>query len=163
MTRVFFDMDGVLAEWNTSASIEEVASPGYFRNRVPMVQMLDAAKRLIESGEVEVYILSAVYLNVYSNLDKYKWLKSYLPEVNDDNIIFVPYGEPKVNYIDSPTTEDVLVDDYTKNLYEWPGIGVKCINGINNTKGTWMCQNKPFVVANEASKAIAEKILGYCA
>ena len=39
---------------------------------------------------------------------------------------------------------DVLVDDYTKNLKEWPVFGdakfgraVKLLNGINGTNGTW--------------------------
>ena len=39
---------------------------------------------------------------------------------------------------------DVLVDDYTKNLKEWPVFGdakfgraVKLLNGINGNNGTW--------------------------
>jgi hypothetical protein len=41
---------------------------------------------------------------------------------------------------DRPIAEDdFLLDDYTKNLIDWepPGRGIKLLNGINHSRGTW--------------------------
>ena len=35
MKRVFFDMDGVLAQWQDGTPFEVVCSPGYFKNLPP--------------------------------------------------------------------------------------------------------------------------------
>ena len=76
--------------------------------------------------------------------DKITWLKEFLPEIwetypdAEEHLIFTPVGENKLDYIDNPSSADILLDDYTKNLFMWTkGIPVKCVNGINWNNGTW--------------------------
>lgn len=138
--RYFIDMDGVLAVWNTGASIEEVASPGYFRNLMPMENCVRAVRDLIQNGKA-IYILSSVFEDSHSINEKNKWLDQYLPEIPHANRLFVPYSMKKHEFLEKEMEnlkkDDVLLDDYTKNLQEWHGIGIKMLNGINNTNGTW--------------------------
>lgn len=141
--RFFIDMDGTLAKWN-NVEYEQLFEQGYYLNLAPALQFIGDVRNLIKSGE-DVYVLSC-YLtgSAYALEEKKEWLKRYLPELSEDKQIFVPDGENKAEYLRehySPiTNRDYLVDDYTKNLIEWKktgGIGIKCLNGINNTRGTW--------------------------
>lgn len=141
--RLFIDMDGTLAKWN-NVEFEQLFEQGYYRNLEPNNDILIDLNWLIEQGE-DVYILSCVLPDSKYALDEKKeWLKQYVPALSEEKYIFVPYGENKADYLKehySPiTNKDYLIDDYTKNLIEWKeygGIGVKYINGINHTRGTW--------------------------
>lgn len=134
--KLYIDMDGCLAKWNTEASIEDTFEPGYFANLEPEESLIDAVKLLSE--DYDVSILSAVYQDNHSAKDKLTWLKKnglgYL------QAIFVPYGEAKQKYIDQNYIS-ILIDDYSKNLEEWVMskncFGIKYLNGINSTKGQW--------------------------
>lgn len=141
--RIFVDMDGTLAKWN-NVEFEQLFEEGYFRNLEPNVDIVNEVRELIRQGE-NVYVLSC-YLTEsnYAKEEKQQWLKQYLPQLHNEKQIFVPFGTNKAEYLKehySPiTNEDYLVDDYTQNLLEWKqygGIGVKYLNGINHTRGTW--------------------------
>ncbi len=141
--RIFVDMDGTLAKWN-SVEYEQLFEQGYYRNLVPNQDILNDVNKLISEGE-DVYILSCVLPeSKYALEEKKVWLKQYVPQLKEEKYIFVPYGQNKADYLKehySPiTNRDYLIDDYTKNLIEWKeygGIGVKYLNGINHTRGTW--------------------------
>lgn len=141
--RFFIDMDGTLAKWN-NVEFEQLFEKGYYRNLEPNRDILDEVKTLITRNE-DIYILSCVLPeSQYAFNEKKEWLKEYLPELSEEKYIFVPYGQNKADYLKehySPiTSSDYLIDDYTKNLQEWKeygGTGVKYLNGINHTKGTW--------------------------
>lgn len=141
--RFFIDMDGTLAKWN-NVEFEQLFEQNYYRNLKPNKDILNDVNRLIEQGE-DVYILSCVLpKSQFALREKKAWLKNYLPTLTEDRYIFVPYGENKADYLKehySPiTNKDYLIDDYTKNLIDWKeygGIGVKYLNGINHTRGTW--------------------------
>lgn len=152
--RLFVDMDGTIAKWNNVA-FEDLYQEGYYKNLEPDSAILDEVKMLIELN-IDVYILSAYLPDIYDDntgelikksyalQDKQEWIEKYLPEINKDNVIFVPYGTNKAEYLKenySPVYEDdYLLDDYTNNLNEWEGYGgtgIKYRNGINGTKGTW--------------------------
>ncbi len=150
--RIFVDMDGTLALWQETP-FEEVQKPGYFKSRPAMENMIQAVKELI--GEYEIYILSAVLPDDHSQSEKNEWLDRYIPEINNRHRIFVPYGKKKADYIERPTPDDMLIDDFSINLHSWHGIGVKCMNGINGNHGTWQ-GNK--VLANADSRQIADTI-----
>ncbi len=154
--RIYVDMDGVLATWNSDKSLEEVAMPGYFRDLTPMRNVVDAIKRIIHSKQYEVYILSSV-LHDIAIRDKNYWLDTYLPEIPLINRIFVPYGQIKADYIGNLDYRDILVDDFSKNLKEWHGVGIKLLNGINGTKGTW---NGYVVNGNSNPTCIMNTIMG---
>ncbi len=141
--RIFVDMDGTLAKWN-NVEFEQLFEEGYYRNLEPNIELLNEVKTLINNGE-DVYVLSA-YLTEsdYALDDKKEWLKEHLSELSENHQVFVPYGTNKAAYLRdnySPiTNQDYLIDDYTQNLLEWKefgGIGVKYLNGINHTRGTW--------------------------
>ena len=141
--RLFIDMDGTIVVWNGDASFEEVAAPGYFSNIAPMNNSLMAVKYLVTemSDKYEIFILSSVFEDGHSVRDKNIWLDKYLPEIDANHRIFVPYSRTKRDYVREVTgaiyDSDVLVDDFTKNLAAWHGVGIKILNGINGSKGTW--------------------------
>lgn len=155
---IFVDMDGTLNEFNKEASLEEVSSAGYFRNRPPFFNMVNAIKRLNKIGNNDIYILSSVFVDEHSIEDKNTWLDKYLPDIDRDHRIYVPYGYSKSKYIENlgiSSRKSILIDDFTKNLNDWPGIGIKYLNGINNTKKTW----EGFVVNGKAKEDIIYKTL----
>jgi len=133
---IYVDMDGVLARWNSDASLEETYLPGYFLARDPEPVVIGAIKLLKGMG-MDVRILSSAYNNGYATVEKASWLEKN--ELGDLPRCFVPYGERKADYIDQDNI-NVLIDDYSKNLHEWKAegnVGFKFYNGINGNHGTW--------------------------
>lgn len=132
---IYCDMDGVLAKWNTSASLEDTYEPGYFREREADESALRLIRLLVEHG-CPVTILSSAYVEGTARKDKRDWLIAN--GLGDLPYVFVPYGKPKGDYIEE---KGVLLDDFSHNLHDWeqtPGmVGVKYYNGINGTKGSW--------------------------
>lgn len=146
MFRVFFDMDGTLAEWKAAKEPEDLYEKDYFLSLKPYQSVVEAAWKLYESGEAEVFILSAVLADSrYAISEKDAWLDEYLSFVDVDHRLYVESSVPKrLRVPGGVRMTDVLVDDYTKNLKEWPVFGdakfgraVKLLNGINGTNGTW--------------------------
>lgn len=79
MFRVFFDMDGTLAEWKAAKEPEDLYEKDYFLSLKPYQSVVEAAWKLYESGEAEVFILSAVLADSrYAISEKNAWLDEYL-------------------------------------------------------------------------------------
>ena len=156
--RVFIDMDGVLAEWLES-SIEEVTSKGYFKNLPVIENVVEAVNLLIKREEFEIFILSSVFNDDHSISEKQVWLNNNgLTTISAKNRLFVPYGMTKSLYISKMMglrEDDVLLDDFTYNLKEWHGTGIKMLNGINGTNGTW----NGYIVRNNMTSSTLEKQL----
>ena len=144
--RIFVDFDGTLAEFKKGTPLEVVGSKGY-------TLTLDAIKGMTESvnfladeevsplaEECEWYLLSAV-LNKDCEEDKNEWVDKEAPSIKRTHRLFVPYGTPKSEFLKEngiePSPSDILLDDFSENLRAWHGVGVKVLNGINNTHGTW--------------------------
>lgn len=140
--RLFVDMDGTLAVFTPVDELETLYEKGYFLNLKPHENVVAAIKEIItKHPEVEVNILSA-YLSdsKYALEEKNKWLDKYLPEIDSKHRVFVPCGTDKKEGIPNGVSkDDFLLDDYTKNLNDWqpPARGIKLLNGINHTRGTW--------------------------
>ena len=155
MTKIYFDMDGVLAEFQKEKSIEEVAQPGYFRTVKVMENMFKAFMELYNDPGFDVKVLSSV-LHKTAAEDKFAWLQTLLDnQIRREDCIFVPYGEKKSDYILNPSVHDVLIDDFSLNLHQWHGIGIKCLNGINGTKGSW----NGYVVKSSAKPHIIRRTI----
>lgn len=140
--RLFVDMDGTLAVFTPLDTLEKLYEKGYFLNQAPHQNVVEAVRDIIVNHpEIEVNILSA-YLtdSLYALVEKNEWLDRYLPEIDQAHRVFVPCGSDKKEGIKGGVREtDFLLDDYTKNLVDWepPGRGIKLLNAINHTKGTW--------------------------
>ncbi len=141
--RLFVDMDGTLAEFRQVSALEELYERGYFAQLPPQQNVVDAVRLLIGSAPtVEIFILSSVLFDSrFAMEEKNGWLNEFLPEVDRAHRIFLPCGESKAGYVPRNLREsDCLLDDYTKNLEDWSragGRGVKLLNGINHTHGSW--------------------------
>ena len=142
MTRIFFDMDGVLAEYR-QVPVEEYLRKGYFSELAPQTEALNALADLAQDPRYEVHTLSAVYAeNPYAESEKREWLRKNLPEQALRNLksLFCFCGESKADAVPGgirPT--DILVDDYNANLRDWQekGVAIKLLNGINDRHGSW--------------------------
>lgn len=143
--RLYVDLDGTAAEFKQVDTLETLYEKGYFLNLKPNMNVINAVKIIATTHpEIEIYTLSAVLSDSQYALDeKNAWLDTYLPEIDQKHRLFPSCGENKMNYvfekIGEVSARDCLLDDYTKNLLEWepPGKGVKALNGINHTRGTW--------------------------
>lgn len=164
--RLFVDMDGTLAEFKTVDTLETLYEKDYFINLKPNENVLGAIKQLIADNDFDVYILSAYLTDSrYALEEKNAWLDKYLPELPQEKRLFVPCGTDKSVAVPGLIRpDDYLLDDYTKNLSEWepPARGIKLINGINHTKGTWQGDKIQFTHApEELSSMISDVMKGW--
>ena len=164
--RLFVDMDGTLAEFKTVDTLETLYEKDYFINLKPNENVLGAIKQLIADNDIDVYILSAYLTDSrYALEEKNAWLDKYLPELPQEKRLFVPCGTDKrVAVPGLIRPDDYLLDDYTKNLSEWepPARGIKLINGINHTNGTWQGDKIQFTHApEELSSMISDVMKGW--
>lgn len=140
--RLFVDMDGTLAVFTPVDELETLYQKGYFRNLAPHKNVVESVRHIINNHpEIEVRILSA-YLtdSQYALQEKNEWLDEHLPEIDQAHRIFCPCGSDKKEWIPGGIREDDhLLDDYTKNLNDWepPARGIKLLNAINHTRGSW--------------------------
>ena len=159
--RIFFDMDGTLAEWRNIMFSTQIKKPedveraveklnrilttkGYYYSLLPHTSLCESAEILSGKENTELYIITCVMPaneTCSPEEEKRRWIKREVPFIKEENIIIVPNGKNKTKYVPGGIKKgDVLVDDFTKNLREWEeagGIGVKFLNEINEKKGTW--------------------------
>lgn len=143
--KLFVDMDGTLAEFKVVDTLETLYEEGYFLNLKPHENVVGAVKEIISQyKDIEVYILSAFLTDSeYALSEKNKWLDKYLPEVDPKHRLFCSCGKDKNEFISylfgNIGVNDFLLDDYSVNLHSWepPARGIKLMNGINGTNGTW--------------------------
>lgn len=140
--RLFVDMDGTLAVFTPVDEMETLYEQGYFSNLKPHENVVAAIRDIVVNHpEIEVNILSA-YLSdsQFALAEKNEWLNQYLPEIDQEHRIFVPCGsDKKEGIVGGIRSNDFLLDDYTKNLNDWqpPARGIKLLNAINHTRGSW--------------------------
>lgn len=161
--KLFVDMDGTAAVWNSAGEYEDLFKEGYFLNLEPHENVVKAVRTLHEVG-IEVYVLSA-YLteSQYALKEKNLWVNKHLSFINRGNRLFVPQNISKASYVGALIgkldNKYVLLDDYSKNLHEWHatnGLGIKLLNGSNGTVGTW---KGPAVSRFEKPEDISNAIL----
>lgn len=163
---LFVDMDGTLAHFRQNGEkyvdfngdvryfhLDDIYEAGYYHPNClpPEINVLRAVQSLTNGiSPYTVYVLSAVEpRSASAYIDKNLWLDRYLPEVKAEHRIFMPCGAKKADYINLANGElNVLLDDYTRNLQEWTvgkvnNIGIKILNGINDTHKSWQGDRVP--------------------
>lgn len=142
MVRLFIDMDGTLARFYQKAKcLEKYVEPGFFIGLKPYENVVDAIKLIAaKKPETDIVFLSASPAS--GAKEKNLWIKIYFPEfATKENVYYV---FPDVGCNKSRIAEetfgkqigknDVLLDDYSKNLIEWTeagGTAIKLINEVN--------------------------------
>lgn len=167
--RLFVDMDGTVAKFTPVDTLEILYEPGYFLNLDPIPNTVKAIRLLqAQAADIEVFILSS-YLSdsQYALKEKSEWLNKYLPETDFEHRIFCPCGTCKKEVVPGGIrATDHLLDDYTCNLAEWepPAIGIKLLNGINHSKGSWKgsrisVENSPYLIVRKIVKVVGGDIV----
>ena len=146
---LFVDMDGTLAKFYYKKDyLEKMYEKGYFEN-LPLYAMankIDAFAQL--DSCVNVYILSACINSPYCEQEKVAWLLKNMPNISPKNFLFTKVGESKAQKIALSVDNienyiNILLDDYTLNLELWENndhknmIGIKFLNGMNDTTKSW--------------------------
>ena len=130
MMNLYFDMDGVLANFHKEKySFANASSREWIANLEPFMNNVNIVKSLIKGGN-NVYILSKAATE-QAKEGKFEWLKKYLPEIVIENIIIIVGNGKKVDYIQ--TNDGILIDDDIKNVRPWRKGGFKAV--LLETKG----------------------------
>ena len=143
MIKLFIDLDGTVAKFNVRNALERFDKEiGFFAN-------LGAYKGIEAINEMallkNVYVISASPNN-QADIDKMIWLNKYLPNIPKENITLCRLGENKAKIIENKynliiDSNCYLLDDYSKNLFEWVangGIGIKRLTSVaDNSRGLW--------------------------
>jgi len=137
---IFFDMDGVLAEYQTfSLRLSgadhkmDYINSDVFAHSKPVAPVLEALLGKREQGS-NIYILS-VSPNSICSQHKREWLKTWLPQIKDENICFVGKKEHKVTTLlqlmrkhKIAIRDCTFVDDLHEILWEGTSKGINAIH-----------------------------------
>ena len=142
MIKLFLDMDGTLAKFNSKRNALQrfATEEGFFASLKPF-KNIEKVNELALRTDIEVYIISATP-NSQADNDKMIWLEKYLNNIKKENICFCRIGTNKAKEIKRQLNIDIdnnclLLDDYTNNLIEWKncnGIGIKRLTSLANNK-----------------------------
>lgn len=145
---ISFDMDGVLAKYDWDGYTKETDGvlnylrPGYFLERIPDYNAITLIKRCYELFPNETYIITSVPNNEHRNrivLEKLQWINKYIPEFDIGTHVICTTSN-KMSFIEwlrgsTITKNDILIDDFNRNLYSWQmrgGTSIKWMNGLNS-------------------------------
>lgn len=111
---VFFDMDGVLAEFETREYDKiKRGDADYFTKSRPIKSTIKVAKKLSKIRNITVGIMSNCYSKVQRE-DKKTWLKENMPFIKEENINIISYDEVKFK----KEEKDLLKGNYLTKKYK---------------------------------------------
>ena len=166
----YFDMDGVVAEYKKEAYTGEDPvwlrkNQHYFRDLNPDRKMLEVIDRMHQRSRYtgdRIYLLTSIPMNgaIFNEHfhDKISWARTWLPYLDIDAILIsVTSKRDAVEYIQNHqlSSNDILIDDYNKNLVDWQkhgGISVKYCNGQNNPESF----TGPKIYRDDSAESIIE-------
>ena len=174
MRTVYFDLDGCLAKYDYGLYIpkSESETPLYlqlgahvFRHLEAMESMLKAFNILYEkyknNKDIQFKIMTGIpvgLLQAEHTIDKYLWCTYMIRNFDSQDFfcVSVPKHEAVSDYLWDLTENDILIDDYPKNLDNWRkhgGTAIKCLNGINSFDA-----NYDYIEASWSVEEIIDKI-----
>ncbi len=143
---IYLDLDGTCNVFEY-AGPNKLTDPDYYRNRPAQQEFVDGLKELSKDGRYTFYVVSSKLKGDEFAKAKDDWSEMNLPFVKPENRIYVDYGESKLEGIKKHLKKQgkevgkgMMLDDYTKNLWEFNGsdiLPVKVLNGINDTHRSW--------------------------
>ena len=154
MKTVFFDMDGVLVEYNSALKhIDETTRkeyeghfqdiPGFFSMMEPMPGAIEAVKSL--SQHYEVFILStAPWKNPSALGDKRIWAEKH-------------FGDTFFKRIILTHRKDIINGDYLIDDSGWNGASSLRENGLNSAQGSFLTGNPLFHICKEKTTSYLTK------
>ena len=90
---VLFDMDGVCAEFVFGEDEAIIANQyGAYRNKRPIMGIVNVAKQLSQMPNITVGILSSCR-HFEQIAEKKEWLKEYMPFIDDKNIEIIVWND----------------------------------------------------------------------
>lgn len=109
---VFFDMDGVMAEYGSGEKNAIFTNqPGFYFNRRPIKTIINIVKELNDLDNVEVGIISNCYYEEQKQ-DKLKWLEINLPFLKREYICIIKLKDEEY----TKETKDFIKSKYLKNM-----------------------------------------------
>ena len=146
----YIDMDGVYVKYETDAYVGE--NPRYLRknehyylNCKPdrkMLEVVDELHRKCKYTGDDMFFLTSLAINgaIFNEQfhDKISYINHWAPYMDINHILIsVTSKREAVEYIKNHvlTKDDILIDDYNKNLIDWElagGTAIKYCNDINN-------------------------------
>lgn len=147
MIKLFLDMDGTIAKFNSKRNALERfdKEEGFFSSLKPFKNIEIINNLIIEDNGIDVFVISASP-NEQADKDKLIWLETHLNNLSKENICFCRLNTNKAKAIKEQLNINIdnncfLLDDYTKNLNEWTkanGIGIKRLTSLaDNSRGLW--------------------------
>ena len=128
MNKIYFDMDGTLADlYGIESWLEDIImeNPRPYRQARPLVNMRKFV-RIIKKLQAQGYEVGIITWlgkgssNNYNNkvaVAKMNWLKTHCGSVNWDDIFIVEYGTPKHELVE--ISNSILFDDEIDNRNQW--------------------------------------------
>jgi len=146
----YFDMDGVVVEYQRHAyegndPLFMRKNQHYFKDLNPDRKMLEVIDKMHQRSRYtgdRIYLLTSIPMSgaIFNEHfhDKIHWAHTWLPYLDIDSILIsVTSKRDAVEYIQNHqlSDNDILIDDYNKNLNDWRKAGghaIKYCNGINS-------------------------------
>lgn len=161
--RLFLDMDGTLVAWK-DAEKSTLLQAGYFLNLAQNQNMVRAAALIhLHHKSIELFSLSACLPESrYAAQEKRLWMKQHCPFIPESHYLFCPTTANKADFVPGGIrATDVLIDDLSANLHSWAlhAKGLKLMNGINGTKGSW---TGPRIFLADPPEVLVDQIVAIC-
>lgn len=128
---LYVDMDGTMCRFHDEPFyLRRMTEKDFFFNLKAFDFAVEGIRRIINNKEAQVKVLSTTQGKSCS-ADKIRWLGEHIPELSKEDILLVPSGKEKTEYVIDKQNA-VLLDDYNKNLEKAKREGLFCIKAVNN-------------------------------